>query len=59
MYGRRGNYNNFKRRDEIARTIVEHPEQTYTEIADSFCISENTVRRIAAEYGVERNQRLY
>lgn len=59
MYGERRKYNDSKRRDEIAKTIVEHPEQSYSAIADDFCISENTVRRIAAEYGIGRNPRAY
>ena len=46
-------------RDEIAKTIVSQPDKTYMEIADEFCISENTVRRIASEYGVGRHPREY
>lgn len=57
-YGKR-RYSDSNRRDDIAKTIVKHPEKSYSEIADDYCISENTVRRIAAEYGVGRNPRQY
>ena len=44
-------------REEVAKTILRHPEQTYLEIADEFCISKRTVERIASEYGVGRHTR--
>ena len=49
MWRKRKSYNI---RKEIAEEIVFNPKKTYQDIADEFCMSENTVRRIAAEYCV-------
>jgi DNA-binding CsgD family transcriptional regulator len=51
--------NTRQRQDEIAREIVRHPKLTYAQIADDFCITEGTVRRIAAKYGIGRHPREY
>ena len=50
--GRR--YCNDNLKEEIAREIAECPKKTYSDIADKFCISVATVRRIAKVYGVAR-----
>lgn len=57
-YGKR-KYSGTNRRDDIAKTIIKCPEKSYAQIADEYCISENTVRRIAAEYDIGRNPRKY
>ena len=56
MWRKRKSYNI---RKEIAEEIVFNQKKTYQDIADEFCMSENTVRRIAAEYGVGRKPRNY
>ena len=55
----RRNYCGDNIRQAIAQEIVTKTNKTYAEIADEFCISEETVRRIARQYGVGRNSQKY
>lgn len=51
--GRR--YCNDNLREEIVRVLRKNPKRTYSDIADEFCVSAATIRRIAKAYGVARN----
>ena len=46
-------------REEVAKAIMSKPRRSYAEIADEFCMSKQTVQRIASEYGISRSKKDY
>ncbi len=53
------NYLTSNQKLEVAKEIINNPKKKYSEIADDFGVHVETVKRIAAEYGVQRNPRPY
>ncbi len=43
------------RSEEIAAYVLEHPDETYKQIAELFSVSESTLRRAIKAHGIRRN----